>query len=262
MKTVLKIILVLFCFSTFSMYAQDLIVPKQGNPITAYNVESSAKFYFYTTTPDADAPIFRIAKDSVLVVRYADGRSETAPSEQTEVSAPSSPSQEDVKQYPIIKEEDIHGCLIEKGNCVYIPTDGPYPFEKAGQEKVKEIVSEWGYWTVVDKPEQAHFILQYIFTSSGRDLSWLMIRPRKYYRAASTLVWSNWSGCWTAKSGIILANEYSSEDLNHNVSNAITLTSRLKTMIFDTESYNAKQFRKYKRYFNADYNKENWLYLK
>lgn len=261
MKTALKIILVLFCFSPLSMFAQDLIVPKQGDPITAYNVETSAKFYFYTTTPDADAPIFRIAKDSVLVVRYADGRSESAPSGQTDVSPATSPAQQEVSQFPIIKEEDIHGCIIEKGNCVYIPTDSPYPFEKAGQEKVKEIVSEWGYWTVVDKPEQAHFILQYIFTSTGRDQSHLMVRPRKYYRAAPILVWNYGSG-WSAKTGIWLANEKSSEDLNHNVSNAITYTSRLKTMIFDTESYNAKQFRKYKRYFNADYNKENWLFLK
>ncbi len=263
MKTVLKIILLLFCFSPFSMFAQDLIVPKQGDPITAYNVETSAKFYFYTTIPDANAPIFRIAKDSVLVVRFADGRSVTAPSEQTEVSVPSSQIQEDVKQYPIINEEDIHGCLIEKGNCVYIPTDALLSFDKAGQEKVKELVSEWGYWTVVDKPEQAHFILHYTLQTGGSDYAFLLIRPRKYYRVKTNLFESRsgWDGKWDSKKiGVAISGTACNEDLEQNKKTATTLVERMKIIILNPKNKNSKQMKNLSKYLDADSEDNNYPY--
>ena len=75
MKRIINLILLLTvaCFA----YAQDLIVAKQGDPIKAWNIEISEKYVFYTAEPNENAPIQRMAKDNVLLIRKADGTAET-----------------------------------------------------------------------------------------------------------------------------------------------------------------------------------------
>lgn len=53
--------------------AQDLIVPKQGDPIKSWNLEISDKYVFYTTQADENSQIQRIEKDNILMIRHADG---------------------------------------------------------------------------------------------------------------------------------------------------------------------------------------------
>ncbi|MBP5541923.1 MAG: hypothetical protein J6X88_09775 [Bacteroidales bacterium] len=164
--------------------AQDIILPKHGNPITAYNLGENNKFILYTAEPNEDADILRIAKDSVLTVRRADGtvidlNAATAPAA-TQAPTPTKPTTD----YPEIAEEDIHGCLITKGNKVYIPTDSRNEAECVAQKYIKMKVQEWGYWIVVDKIEQAHFVLQYVIESKGLDWAYLVIRSREYYNRA------------------------------------------------------------------------------
>jgi hypothetical protein len=159
---------------TLPLAAQDLIVPKSGSPITVYNVDASKMFIYYTVDDDANAPMKRIARDSVLMVRRADGTA-------MDLESPFVPTKP-TTNYPVIEEADIHGNLIAKGNRVYIPTDSKNGCERSGQEFLKQKMQEWGYWTVADKLEQAHFVLQYTIDSKGADYSFLLIRPRKYYK--------------------------------------------------------------------------------
>lgn len=161
--------------ATLPLAAQDLIVPKSGSPITVYNVDASKAFIYYTVDNDANAPMKRMARDSVLMVRRADGTAMDLDNPATHVKP--------TTNYPIIDEADIHGNLIAQGNKVYIPTDSKNGCERAGQECLKQKVQEWGYWMVADKLEQAHFVLQYAIDSQGADYSLLLIRPRKYYKA-------------------------------------------------------------------------------
>ena len=175
MKKSICTIIIIFCTAlTFQMQAQDIILPKQGDPISAYNLEISNNYYFYTLDENAESPVLRIAKDSVLMIRKADGSvlsgDKTVSSKKTNTN------------YPIIKDEDIHGSLIAEGNKVFIPTNSDLPYERAGQERLKEQVEEWGYWTVVNDLEQAHFVLQFVTSTQGLDASFMIIRPRKYYR--------------------------------------------------------------------------------
>ena len=239
-------------FMAISVQAQDLIIPKQGDPITAYNVEVSGNFVFYTTEAKEDAPIQRIAKGNVLMVRRQDG----SVLNMTENVSAETESQPEESQFPEIKEEDIHGNLIAKGNCVYIPTDSPLDYEKAGQEQLKENMKAWGYWTVVDKPEQAHFVLQFTTQTSGEDLSFIIIRPRKYYALHPTLVRSGWNGAWTnAKKEVgVTANwTKSNEDINDNKLKAILLAEHLKRMILNPDDGDGKRFFKYhKEALDAD----------
>ncbi len=168
---------------TMSSMAQDLIVPTHGNPITAYNIDAGNSFIYYTAEPDADATLSRIAKDSVLMVRKADGTVMDFAAASTNSQSVPATMEKPRTDYPVIDEADIHGSLIAQGNKVFIPINSYIESERVGQEQLKKLVSEWDYWTVVDKPEQAHFVLQYVLTSKGRDNAWLFVRPRKYYNS-------------------------------------------------------------------------------
>lgn len=239
-----KLLLLLFLAAPISVAAQDLIIPKQGNPITAYNIEVSDKFIFYTLEPSSEASISRIAKDSVLMVRRADGSA-------LNLSAANAPAQaeaelEENSDFPIINESDIHGSLIAEGNCVYIPTDSPLDYEQAGQKQLKEEIKKWGYWKVVPKLEQAHFVLQFVTSTKGKDNSNVFIRPRKYYKEHPMLnEKSAFSVGWTPEGavGIWVCHCNSSEETNKNISAARALGDCIRKIITDKEY--GKDFYKY-----------------
>ena len=232
---------------SISVTAQDLIVAKQGDPVKAWNVEVSEKYVFYTTKPDEDAQIQRMAKEDIVVIRRADGTVESFTST-TAPPATVTTTKEPTPATPEIDEKDIHGSLIAEGNCVFIPTDSPLAYEKAGQKRLKEYVERWGYWKVVAKPEQAHFVLQFTTQTSGEDLSFIIIRPRKYYKAHPTLNRSGWSGSWTNAKGEVgvTANWLkSNEDVGDNTIRAERMAEHLRRMITDPDDKDGKRFFKY-----------------
>lgn len=241
-----------------SVKAQDLIVSKQGDPVKAWNVEISDKYVFYTTSPDDGAQILRMAKDDILMIRKADGTAETlAPA----VASTDKAVKNNIPDSPVIDEKDIHGSLIAEGNCVYIPTDSPLEYEKAGQQRLLEFVQKWGYWKVVAKPEQAHFILQFTTQTSGEDISMLIIRTRQFYAAHPTLARNGFSGSWTNAKGEVgvTANWIkSNENVGENVLKAERLADHLKRMITDPEFKDGKRFFKYhSKALDADNPKNN-----
>lgn len=170
------------------IFAQDVILPKQGNPITAYELVVSDAYIFYQTSLDSTAQTARIAKDDILMIRKADGsvidltKSTSAVATQPETEV----VQED--RFPIVNIDNYHGYLLQKGNCVYIPTDSPYDYERAGQEKLKELVQKDGYWQVVDTEEQAHFVLMFYTNLSGRDYSYGVFRTRLEYKNQKVVI--------------------------------------------------------------------------
>ena len=198
--------------------AQDLIVPIQGDPINAYVIEEGDNYYFYTKEKSDDAPILKIAKDKVLLIRYENANNLSSSS------------------FAVILDEDIHGMIIAQGNCVYIPCDSALDYERAGQETVKEIVSGWGLWTVVDKPEQAHFVLQFTTQTSGKDYSWVIVRRRAAY-LANPILTGSWDGtmdtfnCKKGNLGMVFAYTRSSEEISENKQVAISLTKELHEKI-------------------------------
>lgn len=246
MKSVLS--LVVLALTAVVVAAQDLIVAKQGDPIKVWNMEISDKYVFYTTEPDEGAQIQRLAKDDILMIRRADGSTVSLTNTQA-AAAPQTPSAAPEPDFPTIDERDIHGSLIAQGNCVYIPTDSPLEYEAAGQKRLKEYMQKWGYWQVVPKLEQAHFVLQYTTQTSGSDVSFIIIRPRKYYTAFPTLVRD---GIWTGRFneakghvGIVASWAYSNEDVGDNIINAESMANKIKLIVLDPSSKEGKSFFKY-----------------
>lgn len=240
-----SVLFLLVLVAVTSAKAQDLIISKQGDPVKAWNIEISDKYVFYTTAPDDGAQIQRLPKGDILMIRRADGTAETL---NDVASSADNVAKNNIPDSPVIDEKDIHGSLIAEGNCVYIPTDSPLEYEKAGQQRLLEFVQKWGYWKVVAKPEQAHFILQFTTQTSGEDISMLIIRPRKFYAAHPTLSRSGFSGSWTNAKGEVgvTANWIkSNENVGENVIKAELLADHLKRMITDPEFKDGKRFFKY-----------------
>jgi hypothetical protein len=135
--------------------------------------------------------------------------------------------------FPYIPEDSIKGFLIAEGNCVFVPTDSPENYERAGQEVLKAKIKKWGYWNVVNKPEKSHFILQYVTNTRGHDTSWLVLRPRKFYRISKTIIDRETAGMQLAYTG-------SSEDIEKNRRAAEKLFNYIKEELSDTEGKKSK----------------------
>lgn len=191
----LKSIILLTCFSLLAnmLNAQVLIVPRSGDPIYGYNVSTSGDYYFYQKS-EKDESFLRIKKEDVLMLRDNDGKvidlNTTVDSSQN-VEA-SDDKKVAVDRFPAIPLSETHNNPLAGGNCIYIPTDSAHEYERVGQLTLKKVLEE-GYnkvfaennikpFIIVDKPEQAHFVLQYFMnTVTGRDFACLFLRPREYY---------------------------------------------------------------------------------
>lgn len=54
--------------------AQDVIITKEGDPLKVYRVEVAAETVFYQTSESSDAPIQRMPKSEILMIKFQDGR--------------------------------------------------------------------------------------------------------------------------------------------------------------------------------------------
>lgn len=62
-----------FLFSALLLSAQDIIVKNSGETIKAYNLEVSGTSVFFQLSAEPDAPLQKLPKTEILVVRKADG---------------------------------------------------------------------------------------------------------------------------------------------------------------------------------------------
>lgn len=62
-----------FLFSVLLLSAQDIIVKNSGETIKAYNLEASGTSVFFQLSAEPDAPLQKLPKTEILVVRKADG---------------------------------------------------------------------------------------------------------------------------------------------------------------------------------------------
>lgn len=75
-------------FFAMTICAQDVIITKEGDALKVFEIEVSNKFVFYKENSNADAPIKRVAKQDLLMIKYNDGRKEIIGDD--DVPAPSS----------------------------------------------------------------------------------------------------------------------------------------------------------------------------
>ena len=71
MKRLLSIVALLF--GVLTIYAQDMLVTNEGKSMTIYNLEISDQSIFFQLSNKADAPLQKMQKKDVLIIKKADG---------------------------------------------------------------------------------------------------------------------------------------------------------------------------------------------
>lgn len=93
MKKFFLLIVMLMGYISIDVYAQDILVKKDGTVLQVYNLDEGGSFYIYTLEPSADASIVKISKDEVFTIKKSDGTTvvpvaATPTSEPTQVKEP------------------------------------------------------------------------------------------------------------------------------------------------------------------------------
>lgn len=143
------------------------------------------------------------------------------------------------------------GFLLKEGNKVYIPLNSSKEYEKAGAASLKEIVMSDSFWIVVNSKYEAHFILEYIVDTDGRDNAYYKIMSRNGNQEFSSKKdWFNISG--TYGSGTISTNE----NPDKNIEVAQKLHKRNIEPLYEIIKRSAKK-NKYPRYLKGFYLNNN-----
>ena len=107
-------------------WAQDRVITKEGDVMEVYRVDVGSTFIYYTLEDKDDAPLQKIAKADVLMIRKKDGTKIDVTAAAT-ATAPASPAQAGQAAQPgivTLKREELtaegkaaNDALIEKLNC-------------------------------------------------------------------------------------------------------------------------------------------------
>ena len=242
--------------------AQEIIVKNDGSVINAFRTDYSGQVVYYQTQDSDDAPIFRISKGDILVIRLADGTAITPNTirrtQDTAQSTNGTANAANESKFPDIDLTDYHGFLLDKGNCVYVTYNSKVDYEIETVEAIKQSIRENGLWQVVDKPSQAHFVLQYNVCLVGRDFAYMIFRPREAYEKTPFINFG-WSDR-TKEQFFVCGGEYASEDISENINVGQKLISLIlenyKNML---QSEEFMQSVKTGKYIKSKGNKENWV---
>lgn len=98
--------------SALPALAQDKIITKEGDVITAFGTDVGGSSIFYREQADENAPTLKIAKEKVLMVKYENGKKvmmsgeETSAAPTTPATSPAAPQEEEAEDVSIPAEEN------------------------------------------------------------------------------------------------------------------------------------------------------------
>ncbi len=260
MKKILTLIALLLIASQM-IYPQDIIVMNDGSVINAYRTDYQGQFVYYQADDSDSAPILRVKKEDVLVIRLADGTAVTPNIVQSAQGNDQTTGEkaQPARNFPDIDLTDYHGFLLDKGNCVYVTYNSKVDYEVAAVEAIKEVIEKDGLWQVVDKPSQAHFVLQFCVTLTGRDFARLLLRPRDNYEQFPFMSYASLSGKSNEKF-YLCGGDYASDEVNVcvNVANAV-MPPLLKDYAAALESSNFMESVKMGKLIKVKGSKEIWV---
>ena len=156
-----RICLLSFVFLGFTindMNAQDYVKPINGKGFFAKIIEQSEDDIVY----ESQKIRFNIPKKDIAFIEYLE-------------MGIIYYNKESIQKLDIA---NYSGLLYAKGNRIYIPFASKTVAQRAGALKLRELLSNDGFWKIVDCEEEAHCIMEYIFDESGKDRAYLAIKDR------------------------------------------------------------------------------------
>ena len=207
-----KIALIALIMLPALCWGQDFIIPHDGNLINAYNINKRGEYVTYMRDTTHVGNVERIAMSDIFYLSVKENYAV------------------DTSNYPAVADEDAVYDVLQRGKCVYVPTDSRNPFARAAQMVCKDMLQRWGYWTVVDTPRQAHFFLIFNFVNRGKD--------RAYIRLYSKAAYNSEQSAFESKH-IAVMTQPTSENLVDNAQVAMDMMEKIMDEIV-TEAGNEK----------------------
>jgi len=182
-----RLLLFFLLLLSVQLTAQDVIVTRSAERIDAKIEEVSKTSIKYKRIDNLSGPTFVLETADIVTIVYADGSVQTF-----DQVVETKSEKKSMKQYPIVDLSDYHGFLLEEGNCVYVPMDGPHEYERYAQEYLRSSLASDGFWNVVDSINQAHFVLQYGVCLEGQDRGFFYLRTRDSYQSIQFPTYDIW----------------------------------------------------------------------
>jgi len=129
-----------------SAYNQDTIIFSNADRLVASIIlidDSTVTFKKYR---NLDGPVYKKRLTDVSKIRYKNGDVETYNGQAVVANA----------EYEAIASTDPTS-LTKRGNRVYVEI--PDESSRAGEKYFINALNEWGYWTIVTDPREAHFVI-------------------------------------------------------------------------------------------------------
>ena len=83
-----EMVLLAALFASMTVFAQDILVKKDGDILKVYNLEEGNSVYYYSLSSEKDAPTFKINKEEVFSVKKSEATTDAAPAAQTSSDSP------------------------------------------------------------------------------------------------------------------------------------------------------------------------------
>ncbi|MDR2410074.1 MAG: hypothetical protein LBE13_18465 [Bacteroidales bacterium] len=166
MKKIIVILVALF-FANLS-YSQDIIKLVTGETIIANVNEIREDEIVYKSDASAPSMIMNISKIAFIELEADKMYFYNYDIKKHDVNTP------ELQQLEMNNPFE----LVKKGMNVFVPISSKAVAERAGKLRTRQILSEDGYWNVVETPYEAHFIFEFFIDDIGRDMAFFVIKSR------------------------------------------------------------------------------------
>lgn len=166
MHKVLLSFIFIFCYCF--AFAQDTIHFINGEIVAAKVLNISEESILFKKQENLDGPDYTIKLNKVEKIVFKNGVVETY----------NAPKNQDVKKPVSAPRKVVYskGNILKRGNCVYVITEGKSAYENAGAMELEKQIRRTGIWKIVNSPDAAHFILEYVVNTNGPDQAYVLIR--------------------------------------------------------------------------------------
>ena len=158
-----------FCVSITSMLAQDIITLKSGDDIQALVQEVGEVSVKYKKFENPNGPTYVLRRSDIFMIRYANGSKDVFADTVSPVTMPT--DRPNVQRNVVELDEDFLEisrknpiALLKRGNKVFVEANEAS--KGCSETYFIPYMNEWGYWTIVDNINEAHFII--LFNVEGK----------------------------------------------------------------------------------------------
>jgi len=162
MKKVLLLIPICF-LCVLKTYSQDVIILSTGEEVKAIIKEVNDTHVNYQRFESKNGALYKKSLKDIIEIKYEDGHVDTFNSN---IILLGNESLKDI------------ATLTKKGNKVFVEILNDA--SRAGERYFIDALKEWGYWTVVENENEAHFIIEFNIGKKAmlNKASWAVLKTR------------------------------------------------------------------------------------